>query len=210
MMTTPADGPAATGRDGKTTMPKQAIELYVNGDRYEVLTDPRRSLAEVLREDLDLVGTKIGCNQGDCGACTVLLDGKPVCSCLTLAVEAHGRATTTIEGLAEGPERLHPVQRAFVERGAVQCGFCTSGMILSAQHLLASTPTPDELSIRRALAGNLCRCTGYYKIVQAVQSVAGSARGAAPHPTTTAPSPAASVSNQPADASPRAKARRDS
>jgi carbon-monoxide dehydrogenase small subunit len=164
-------------------MAKQAIELVVNGDRYEVWVDPRRSLAEALREDLGLTGTKIGCNQGDCGACTVLLDGRPVCSCLTLAVEASGRETTTIEGVADSPDRLHPVQRAFIDTGAIQCGYCTPGMVLSSVHLLATAPQPDVETIRCALAGNLCRCTGYYKIVDAVQSAAAVLNGgsAPPH-----------------------------
>jgi len=153
-------------------MARETIELRVNGDRYEVATDPWRSLAEVLREDLGLIGTKIGCNHGDCGACTVHLDGRSVCSCLVLAVEADGREITTIEGLAPSAEVLHPVQRAFVERGAVQCGYCTPGMIMSAAHLLGHTPSPDEPEIRRGLSGNLCRCTGYTKIVDAVRAAA--------------------------------------
>ncbi|MBW2528960.1 MAG: (2Fe-2S)-binding protein [Deltaproteobacteria bacterium] len=153
-------------------MAKQGIELIVNSDRYEVWVDPRRSLAEALREDLGLTGTKIGCNQGDCGACTVLLDGRPVCSCLTLAVEADGRETTTIEGVADSPEQLHAVQRAFVQRGAIQCGYCTPGMIMTSVHLLATHPQPDAETIRCGLAGNLCRCTGYYKIVDAVRAAA--------------------------------------
>ena len=153
-------------------MAKQLIELIVNGDRYEVAVEPRRSLAEVLREDLNLTGTKIGCNQGDCGACTVIMDGRTVSSCLTLAVEAHQIPITTIEGLADGPDRLHPIQEAFVEHGAVQCGFCTAGMILSAKHLLDNNPHPTEIEIRRGLSGNLCRCTGYTKIVAAIDAAA--------------------------------------
>jgi carbon-monoxide dehydrogenase small subunit len=144
----------------------------VNGDRYEVAVDPWRTLAEVLREELRLTGTKIGCNQGDCGACTVLLDGRSVSSCLTLAVEAHQREITTIEGLAPSPDHLHPLQQAFVQHGAVQCGFCTPGMILAAKHLLENNPQPTEQEIRRGLGGNLCRCTGYNKIVEAVQAAA--------------------------------------
>ncbi|RJX29569.1 MAG: (2Fe-2S)-binding protein [Desulfarculus sp.] len=153
-------------------MAKQTIELRVNGDRYEVAVDPWRTLAEVLREELRLTGTKIGCNQGDCGACTVLLDGRSVSSCLTLAVEAHQREITTIEGLAPSPDHLHPLQQAFVQHGAVQCGFCTPGMILAAKHLLENNPQPTEQEIRRGLGGNLCRCTGYNKIVEAVQAAA--------------------------------------
>jgi len=152
---------------------KQNIELIVNGDRYEVAVDPWRTLAEVLREDLELIGTKIGCNQGDCGACTVLLGGRSVSSCLTLAVEAHQREITTIEGLAKSPQELHPIQEAFMEKGAVQCGFCTGGMIMSAKYLLDKVPQPTELQIRQALSGNLCRCTGYNKIVEAIGDAAG-------------------------------------
>ncbi|MBI5523887.1 MAG: (2Fe-2S)-binding protein [Desulfarculus sp.] len=153
-------------------MAKQTIEITVNGDRYEVAIDPWRSLAEVLREDLRLTGTKIGCNQGDCGACTVLINGRSVSSCLTLAVEAHQREVTTIEGLAKTPQELHPIQEAFVEKGAVQCGFCTGGMIMSAKHLLDKNPQPTELEIRQGLSGNLCRCTGYNKIVEAIGDAA--------------------------------------
>ena len=153
-------------------MPKQPVELIVNGDRYEIAVDPWRSLAETLREDLRLTGTKVGCNHGDCGACTVLVDGRSVCSCLMLTVEAEGRAITTIEGLAPTGEELHPVQEAFVEHGAIQCGFCTPGMVLSATHLLEETPSPDEGRIRKGLDGNLCRCTGYVKIVDAIAAAA--------------------------------------
>jgi carbon-monoxide dehydrogenase small subunit len=149
------------------------VELAVNGDRYVVATEPWRSLAEVLREELDLVGTKIGCNRGDCGACTVLVDGRAVCSCLTLAVDVEGCQITTIEGLAPAPLALHPVQQAFVEKGAVQCGFCTAGMILSSTDLLAQHSAPSEAQIRHGLSGNLCRCTGYNKIVEAVSAAAG-------------------------------------
>jgi aerobic carbon-monoxide dehydrogenase small subunit len=153
-------------------MAKQTIELIVNGDRYEVAVYPWQTLAEVLREELRLTGTKIGCNQGDCGACTVLMDGRSISSCLTLAVEAHQRDLSTIEGLAASPDQLHPLQEAFAEKGAVQCGFCTPGMILSAKHLLDNNPSPSETEIRQGLGGNLCRCTGYNKIVEAVQTAA--------------------------------------
>ncbi len=153
-------------------MAKQNIRLLVNGDGYEVAIEPWRTLAEVLREDLRLIGTKIGCGHGDCGACTVLLDGRTVCSCLTLAVEAHERELTTIEGLAPSPEQLHPIQQAFVAQGAVQCGFCSPGMILSAYDLLQRNPRPTEGQIRTALGGNLCRCTGYNKIVAAINAAA--------------------------------------
>ncbi|KMY69175.1 (2Fe-2S)-binding protein [Desulfocarbo indianensis] len=151
-------------------MAKQLIELIVNGDRYEVAVEPGASLAEVLREELYLTGTKVGCNQGDCGACTVLVDGRSVSSCLTLAVEAHQREVTTIEGLAPSGETLHPLQEAFIEKGAVQCGFCSAGMILAAKALLDRNPAPSPEEIRHGLSGNLCRCTGYVKIVEAIQA----------------------------------------
>jgi len=151
---------------------KTTIELRVNGDRYEVAVDPWRSLAEVLRDNLGLIGTKIGCNQGDCGACTVLVDGRSTSSCLMLAVEADGREITTIEGIAPSGDALHPLQQAFVEKGAVQCGFCTAGMILSARYLLDRNPKPTEEEIRLGLSGNICRCTGYNKVVEAIASAA--------------------------------------
>lgn len=153
-------------------MSKVNITLKVNGDCFELAVDPWRTLVEVLREDLNLTGTKIGCQTGDCGACTVLIDGRPVTSCLTLAVEAQGCEITTIEGLAPAGEELHPLQEAFLEHGAVQCGYCTPGMILSAGYLLDRNPDPTEDEIRRGLSGNLCRCTGYNKIVEAVAAAA--------------------------------------
>jgi carbon-monoxide dehydrogenase small subunit len=153
-------------------MAKQNIERIVNGDRYQVAVDPWRTLAEVLREELNLTGTKVGCNQGDCGACTVIMDGRSISSCLTLAVEAHQRQITTIEGLAPSRTELHPLQQAFVEAQAVQCGFCTSGMIMSAKDLLDHNPHPTEAEIRAGLSGNLCRCTGYVKIVEAIDLAA--------------------------------------
>ena len=148
---------------------KRVIALTVNGITYEVAVAPNKSLARVLREDLNLLGTKVGCDIGDCGACTVILDGRPVNSCLVLAVQAEGGDILTVEGLAEG-DKLHPIQQAFVDHGAVQCGFCTSGMILAAKGLLDRNPNPKEEEIREALSGNLCRCTGYQKIVEAVQA----------------------------------------
>ena len=154
-------------------MAKKIIELIVNGDRYEVAVEPWRSLAEVLREELNLTGTKIGCHQGDCGACTVLVDGRSISSCLYLAVEAHKREITTIEGMAESGEKLHPLQESFVEKHAVQCGFCTSGMIMRASDFLKHNPDPSEAEIRDGMAGNLCRCTGYNKIVDAISDAAG-------------------------------------
>ena len=146
---------------------KVNITLYINGDKYTIAVEPWRTLAEVLREDLNLIGTKIGCETGDCGACTVLINGKSVTSCLSLAVESDGKEITTIEGLSTGAD-LHPIQEAFVEQGAIQCGYCTPGMILSAKYLLDKNPNPTELQIRQALSGNLCRCTGYNRIVKAV------------------------------------------
>jgi len=152
-------------------MKKQPLNLQVNGRTYELRIPPNRTLLQVLREDLDLTGVKHGCGVGDCGACTVLMDGRPVNSCLVLAVQAEGHAITTIEGLADG-DRLHPLQAAFVEHGAIQCGFCTPGMILSAKALLDRKRRPNENEIREAISGNLCRCTGYQKIVEAVRSAA--------------------------------------
>jgi len=149
---------------------KELMKFTVNGKHYEVEEEPNRTLLEVLREDFYLTGTKKGCDSGECGACTVLLDDKAVCSCLTLAVEAQGKEITTIEGLAAEEGRLHPIQQAFVDHYAVQCGYCTSGMIMSAKALLEENPDPTEDEIRRALQGNLCRCTGYVKIVEAVSA----------------------------------------
>ncbi|MDR7402952.1 MAG: (2Fe-2S)-binding protein [Armatimonadota bacterium] len=151
------------------------MTLRVNGGAYRVRAEAARTLLEVLREDLGLTGTKCGCDEGDCGACTVLLDGEPVNACLVLAVHAQGREITTVEGLADG--RWHPVQEAFAAEGAVQCGFCTPGMLLSAVALLARNPDPAEEDIRRGLSGNLCRCTGYVRIVRAVRRAAQALRG---------------------------------
>lgn len=150
---------------------KQVIQLTVNGQLYEVGVQPWRTLLEVLREELELTGTKRGCDIGDCGACTVLLDGKPAASCLVLALEAQGKDILTIEGLATN-EHLHPLQSAFVEHGAIQCGFCTPGMLMSAKALLDRNPRPKEVEVREAIAGNLCRCTGYVKIVEAILAAA--------------------------------------
>ena len=154
------------------SMTKHTITLSVNGDVYELAVDPWRTLVEVLRDDLGLIGTKIGCQTGDCGACTVLVDGKSICSCMTLAVESQGKEITTIEGLAPGGEELHPIQEEYVARGAVQCGYCTPGMIMSTKFLLDKNPEPTETEIRRALSGNLCRCTGYNRIVEAIGAAA--------------------------------------
>ena len=158
---------------------KQTIVLEVNGDRYEVAVQPWRTLNEVLREDLRLTGTKRGCGDGDCGACTVLCDGRSVTSCLMLAVEAEGHQITTVEGLAGGRDALHPIQAEFIAAGAIQCGYCTPGMELSAAFLLSQNPAPTEAEIRRGLSGNLCRCTGYQKILEAVERAAAKMRAAA-------------------------------
>jgi len=147
------------------------IEITVNGQAHRLEIEANVTLLQLLREELGLMGAKEGCGSGDCGACTVLLDDEPICSCLLLAVEAEGKSVLTIEGLARD-EDLHPVQKAFIENGALQCGFCTPGMVLSAVALLQRNPTPTEEEIRDGLSGNLCRCTGYDKIVKAVQAAA--------------------------------------
>lgn len=148
---------------------KELINLTINDQTYEVAVAPNQTLLDVLRYQLDLTGTKKGCELGDCGSCTVIMDGKPVNSCLVLAMQAVGKDINTIEGL-ETEQGLHPVQKAFVEKQGVQCGFCTSGMILSAKSLLDKNTSPTELDIRKALSGNLCRCTGYQKIIESVQA----------------------------------------
>lgn len=148
------------------------MRLVVNGKDREVTPEPIESLAETLRARLHLTGTKVACARGECGSCTVLLNGRVVYSCLTITNACEGAAVTTIEGLAT-PGGLHPVQRAFIEHDAVQCGFCTPGQVLAAVALLASTPVPDESDIRRAMSGNLCRCGTYPKIARAIRAVAG-------------------------------------
>ncbi len=150
---------------------KSLVETTINGEQVEFLCEPRQSLLESLRDVLGLTGSKEGCLTGDCGACTVLVDGRPVCSCLMLGVEARGKKITTVEGLAEGT-RLHPLQQKFLEDASLQCGICTPGFLMSAKSLLDRNPNPTEAEIRYALAGNLCRCTGYDKIVRAVQDAA--------------------------------------
>jgi carbon-monoxide dehydrogenase small subunit len=152
---------------------KRKIRLLVNEQEYELLVGPNKTLLDVLRDDLGLTGTKRGCDSGECGACTVLLDGIPVLSCITLACEVEGKRIQTIEGMAKDGE-LHPVQKAFVEYGAIQCGFCTPGMVLSAVALLKRNKTPNTAEIKKAISGNLCRCTGYIKIVEAIQKAASS------------------------------------
>jgi len=148
------------------------VQAKLNGKEREFLCEPRQSLLEVLRDDLHLTGTKEGCNNGNCGACNVVLDGRLVNSCVVLAAEVHGRAVTTIEGLA-GPQGLHPLQQKFLEHAALQCGICTPGFIVAAKALLDSHPKPTEEQARHWLAGNLCRCTGYDKIIRAVLDAAG-------------------------------------
>jgi carbon-monoxide dehydrogenase small subunit len=154
---------------------KQVIRLRVNGEDHEALVKPNATLLDLLRNGLGLTGTKKGCDEGDCGACTVLLDGKPVNSCLVLALEANGKEVLTIEGLSQGGE-LDPLQSAFIEKGAVQCGYCSPGMILSAKALLMENPAPTEEEVRTAISGNLCRCTGYVKIVDAILAAAKNGR----------------------------------
>ncbi|MCW1428202.1 (2Fe-2S)-binding protein [Novosphingobium sp. JCM 18896] len=156
-------------------MSKLLVSTTVNGDPQQFLCDPDTSLLDALREEMDLTGSKEGCGSGDCGACTVVLDGKMVCSCLVLAPEAEGRQVSTIEGVAEG-NQLHPIQRQFLEHGALQCGFCTPGFIVASKALLDHNPDPSETEVRYWLAGNLCRCTGYDKIVRAVMDAAAELR----------------------------------
>ena len=158
-------------------MARHHITATVNGEEVEFLCDTQQTLLDVLRDELRLNGTKEGCASGDCGACSVMLDGRLVCACLALGVEAQGREVETIEGMADG-EKLHPVQRHFLEEAALQCGFCTPGFLVAAKALLERNPDPTETEIRYWLAGNLCRCTGYDKIVRAVQGAAAEMRGA--------------------------------
>lgn len=150
---------------------KRVLSFTVNGDPVEIVCKDNMTLLDLLRDKLGLTGTKKGCEQGECGACTVLLDGLPVNSCCTLAVECEGREVVTIEGIAQG-DKLHPIQKQFIEKWAMQCGYCTPGMIMSAKALLDHNPHPTELEIREAIEGNLCRCTGYAKIVEAIQAAA--------------------------------------
>lgn len=154
---------------------KKSINLTINGNEYKMSVSPNQTLVDLLRYDLGLTGTKKGCEMGDCGSCTVIMDGKPVNSCLVLAVQANGRDIVTIEGL-ETDEGLHPLQESFIDHGAIQCGFCTSGMILSGKALLDRNQNPDEAHIRIAISGNLCRCTGYQKIVEAIKGASEKGR----------------------------------
>jgi carbon-monoxide dehydrogenase small subunit len=151
---------------------KEEIFFTINGDPYQLTIDSRRTLLEVLRESLGLIGTKQGCDSGECGACTVIVDGKAILACLTMAVACQGKNIITIEGLAKG-EDLDPLQKAFIEKGAIQCGFCTPGMVLSVRALLDTNPKASEEEIKHAIAGNLCRCTGYTKVLEAIYSAAG-------------------------------------
>jgi carbon-monoxide dehydrogenase small subunit len=154
---------------------RQVIVLEVNGERTEMLLPVHKTLLEVLREDMGLTGTKHGCELGECGTCTVLVDGKPELSCLVLPIQVHGRAVTTVEGMAQASV-LHPLQQAFAELGAAQCGYCTPGILLAAKSLVETNPAPSRDEIREALAGNLCRCTGYSKILDAIELAAGRMR----------------------------------
>jgi len=152
---------------------KQIIMFNLNGESIEVEMEPHLTLLQLLRDKLELTGTKEGCSMGECGACTVLVDGKAVNSCILPAMEVDGKSVTTIEGLTDTQGNLHPIQKAFIEYGAVQCGFCSPGMVLSAKALLDENPKPTEEEIRHGIAGNLCRCTGYLQIVQAIKAASG-------------------------------------
>ena len=151
-------------------MSSHTVDLEVNGERYEREVEARRLLVHFLRDDLDLTGTHVGCDTGNCGACTILLDGKAVKSCMLLAVQANGARITTVEGLAPDGE-LTPLQRAFSQHHALQCGYCTPGMLISASYLLEQNPSPSEEEIRRGIQGNICRCTGYVNIVHAIKAL---------------------------------------
>ena len=157
-------------------MSKFHISATVNGEAVEYLCDPKQTLLDVLRDELNLTGSKEGCSSGDCGACSVTLDGRLVCSCLMLGVEAQGKSIQTIEGMSDG-KRLHPLQRKFLEHAALQCGVCTPGILVAARALLERNPDPTEEEVRFWLAGNLCRCTGYNKVVEAVLDAAAEMRG---------------------------------
>ena len=163
-------------KKAKPKLEKAHISLRVNGQHVEVAFAPHKTLLEVLREDLQLTGTKHGCELGECGCCAVLVDGRPVLSCLALGVALEGHEVTTVEGIAEGTE-LHPLQQAFAELGAAQCGYCTPGILLTAKALLENAPRPSRDEIKEALAGNICRCTGYIKIYEAVELAAARMAG---------------------------------
>src|SRR5215467_141084 len=167
---------ASRAKSSSSDRSKAHVRFEVNGDTVECAFEPHKTLLEVLREDLGLTGTKHGCELGECGTCAVLVDGKPVLSCLVLGLECENRRIETVEGMA-GPEGLHPLQKAFSELGAAQCGYCTPGFLLTARALLDENPKPTLPEIREALAGNLCRCTGYVKIFEAVELAAAWMRG---------------------------------
>ncbi len=167
-MSGPEHPPESPGHAPDPHMQQKIIKLKVNGDCYTLAVSPHWTLVQVLREHLHLTGTKLGCGTGDCGACTVIMNGVTVNSCLTLAVEADGAELRTIEGIAPSGDELHPVQEAFITHGSSQCGFCTPGMVVSSVHLIEKNPTPSEPEVRHAIGGNICRCTGYTKIVEAV------------------------------------------
>ncbi len=152
-------------------MQKQILTFTLNGEPVQIEIESHLTLLQVLREELELPGTKEGCGMGECGACTVILDGKTVNSCIFPALEAEGKSVVTIEGMADAKRGLHPIQKAFIEHGAIQCGFCTPGMVLSAKALLDECPKPTEEEIRHGIAGNLCRCTGYLQIIQSIKAV---------------------------------------
>jgi len=156
---------------------KRMVKFQVNGEQTAIDVEPTKTLLDVLREDLFLTGTKRGCDSGECGACTVLLNGQAVHSCLILAAELEGQDVLTIEGLSKNPKELHPLQKAFIEKGAVQCGFCTPGLMMSAKALLDRNPNPTEEEVRHSISGNLCRCTGYSKIVDAILTAGEEIRG---------------------------------
>jgi carbon-monoxide dehydrogenase small subunit len=158
-------------------MAKKYVSTTINGDQHEVLCDATQTLLDVLRDELDMTGTKEGCGTGDCGACSVTMDGVLVCSCLVMGVEANGKSIETIEGMADGDD-LHPLQQKFIEHIALQCGICTPGLLIASKALLSENPDPTEEEIRYWLAGNLCRCTGYHKVIEAVQDAAREMRGA--------------------------------
>jgi len=158
-------------------MSKIHVSTHVNGDVAEFLCEPQETLLDILRDNLNLTGSKEGCGSGDCGACSIMLDGRLVCSCLVLAAEVGGQKIETIEGMADG-ENLHPLQQKFLEHAALQCGICTPGILVAARSLLAKNPDPTETEVRYWLAGNLCRCTGYDKIINAVLDAAREMRGA--------------------------------
>jgi carbon-monoxide dehydrogenase small subunit len=156
---------------------KQVITLTINGEERELAVAPNRSLLDTLRTEAGLTGTKKGCDVGECGSCTVMLDGEPVNACLVLALEADGRSVTTIEGLQPAPGEVHPLQECFMRCGAAQCGFCTPGILMMAHHLLQTNPHPTREEARFAIAGNICRCTGYTKIVEAIHQAGQEVRG---------------------------------